>query len=361
MYLLLRDGDEFLQREFSKSLKPGRVAFTRKVFRMPTTTMIRNTDERDEFKDYNEAFYQVDDIRNWPAKNKIPFPYTKMHHARLDWEESVYFRYGRSIWASAVRVFNMAVMSIEDAAIQRHQSTQNVLYHLLARHGDTRANETFVNEYARRFEERYSENTTHMFLDGKTELQQIGGSKSSVGTVDDIRLILSILAIALEYPLDLLSVGVTGDSGGEELFRKETALKRTVENIIEKENNFILKPLIDFELMLAGDPGKYRITTFATTFEDANKKSKRGLLEVQAGVKSTRSYHEENNAEISWAEEKKRIEEDTAWKKSMGIGANEFTRSSPASGEQGATAEPDNQQERKTPGRLGVDEKEVTQ
>jgi hypothetical protein len=33
MYLLLRDGDEFLQREFSKSLKPGRVAFTRKVFR----------------------------------------------------------------------------------------------------------------------------------------------------------------------------------------------------------------------------------------------------------------------------------------------------------------------------------------
>ena len=362
IYLLLRDGDEFLQKKYSSSSKPGRVAFISSIMRLPTETMLRNTNERDEFIDFNKAFFQVPDIKGSFTSYKsiaIPFPLAKIHHARNDWEESIFFRYGRSIWASAIRPFNMAVMALEDSAIQRHQNTQNIMWHLINKHSDTRATESIIKEYKRRFEEAFNEETTHMFIDGKHGLEQHGGTKSIIGTVEDVRLMLSILAIALDYPIDLLSVGVTGDSGGEELFRKEVVLKRTIENIIKRENRFILRPLIDTELFLAGDSGKYEITTFPTSFEDANKKSKRGLLEIQAGVKSWKSYHEENNPEISFEEERKRVEEDISWKKKVGVSSSQFTRASSASGAQGSSIEPDNQQERKTPGERGVDDREV--
>lgn len=356
--LTLRDGDSFFQKEYTKSSNPSRLAFISKIMRMPTETMIRNTNERDEFINENQAYWQVPDIKQWPLPSeRIPFPLAKIHHARNDWEESMYFRYGRSIWAGAVRVFNMVVMGLEDSAIQRHQNTQNITYHYVNRHSDTRASETFIQEYARRFKNMFNENTTHMFIDGKHHLEQIGGTKNIIGTIEDLRLILSILAIALDYPLDLLSVGLTGDSGGEELFRKEVVLKRTIENLIQRENKLILRPLIDAELLLAGDKGKYRITTFPTSFEDANKKSKRGIMEFQAGLKSFQSYHEENNPEISAEEERKRLEEDVEWKKSIGVGTPVVTEASPASGTPGSPIEPDNQQERLTPGQTGTEER----
>lgn len=364
IYLTLRDGDSFFQKSHTESIQAGRIAYISSVCRLPTDTMIRNTNERDEFESTREAFIQVPHITMWPPTRTIPkdwtiFPYAKIHHARNDWEQSKYFRYGRSIWASAVRVFNMCVMSLEDSAIQRHQNTQNVTYHMINKHSDVRATDTFIDAYATKFKEMFSANTEHMFIDGKNDVTQLGGTKSIMSSIEDIRLILSVLAIALDYPLDLLSLGLTGDSGGEELFRKEVVLKRTIENIIDRENKFILRPLIDSELALAGDTkGKYRITTFPTTFEDANKKSKRGVVEVQGHLKSRRSYHEENNPEISWEEERARIGEDLDWEKEVGLFPSQFTRANPTSGEQGSQLDPVDQQERKTPGGLGTDARE---
>lgn len=360
LFNLMCYGDLFLQKFYMPSAKSGRIAYIEDVMNMPVTTMVRNTNERDEFYNLNEAFFQVPHITQWPTYgNRIPFHYAKILHARNDWERSKFFRYGRSLWASAVRVYNMAVMSIEDSAIQRHQSTQNVLWHLIGRHSDAKPGESVINEYARRVQKQYTSNTVQMFIDGTTEIQQTGGTKSIIGTVDDIRLVLSILAIALDYPLDLLSVGVTGDSGGEELFRKEVVLKRTVEQLIKRELDYILKPMVNDELYLAGEAGKYKLIAFPASFEDATKRSKRGLLEYQAGVKSFQTYHEENNPEISFEEEKKRIQEDVEWKRSMGLpSSNQFTKSDPSSGERGAMSDPEDQQERVTPGGLGTDDTE---
>jgi len=354
IYGMLSQGDLFLQKEYVKSVQPGRMAFISRVLKMPTETMIRNTDDRDEFYNPNEAFYQVNDISNMSSTIKTPFSIGKIQHARNDWERSEYFRYGRSIWHSAVRVFNMAVMTLEDSAIQRHQSTQNVLWHFVGRHSETRPGETVINEYARRVKNSYTESTNQMFVDGSTQVEQIGGTKNIIGTVDDIRLILSILAIALDYPLDLLSVGLTGQSGGEELFRKEVVLKRTVESIIKREINYILKPLIDTELHLAGQTGKYNLIAFPASFEDANKRATRGILEVQAGLKSFQTYHEENNPEISFEEEQKRIKKWQAFKKEFEV-EPEPTEASPSAGERGATADKEDQQQRLTPGSLGTD------
>jgi hypothetical protein len=251
----------------------------------------------------------------------------------------------------------MTVMELEDSAIQRHQSTQNILWHFVGRHSATRPGDSVINAYAERIKKTYTDSTSQMFVDGTTQVEQIGGTKSVIGTVDDLRLILSILAIALDYPLDLLSVGITGESGGEELFRKEVVLKRTIENIIKREINNILKPIIDTELHLAGQSGKYNIRAFPVSFEDSNKRSKRGLMEVQQGVKSFQTYHEENNPEISFEEEEKRIREWNKFQKEVGIG-KVSTESSPASGERGSRKMVDDQQERNTPGSLGTDDRE---
>ncbi len=179
-------------------------------------------------------------------------------------------------------------------------------------------------------------------------------------------LILSILCVALDYPLDLLGVGISHDSGGEELFRKETVLKRTIEKIIKRENEQILKPLIDQELILAGmGTGDYRIVTQPASFEDKNKKSKRGILEVQGKLKSDRTYHEENNPEIKFEDERKRREDQYAWEDDM---ATKYPKSSAApqsfgfegsaeSGEQGSTKDVDEQQVRTTPGATGTEVK----
>jgi len=356
LYGMLAYGDLFLQKMYQESSKPGRFAFTSGLMKLPVTSMIRNTNERDEFYSRKEAFYQVDHISSWPNPiTKIPFAYPKILHARTDHGKSEFFRYGRSIYHSCVRVWNMTVMEIEDAAIQRHQSTQSVLWHLVGRHSEARPGEAAIKQYSHRVAEQFNERTTQMFVDGATELEHIGGTKSVIGSVDDLRLMLSILSLCLRYPLDLGSVGINNGSGGEELFRKEVVLKRTCENMLKREESEILRPLIDTELELAGAVGKYNIIAFPASFEDANKRSKRGLMEVEQGVKSWQTYHEENNQEISFEEEKRRVESDLEWKRQMGIpSSSNPMRSDPAAGEHGATGEPTDQQERVTPGVRGV-------
>ena len=366
IYLMLRDGDLFLQKIFAPSIEPKRLGFIEGIVRMPTETMVRNTNERDQFVDEDKAFFQVDNIRNsLLSRRKIPFPYAKIVHARVDATKSPFFRYGRSIWISGMKNYQMAMLMLEDSVIQRHQNTQSVLWHLVGAGSDMRVNKTFIQQYATEVENQWNEETTQMFVDGRTKFEQTGGTKQVMGNVDDIMLILSILAVALDYPLDLLSVGVTHDSGGEELFRKETVLKRTIERIIKRENEQILRPLIDQELTLAGvGTGDYRIVTQPASFEDKNKRSKRGILEVQSKVKSRETYHEENSPEITFKEEQRRLEKMFDWENEMAIkfpksSAAQRTRQpgSPSSGSTGATREPDRQQERNTPGIKGTEDR----
>ncbi len=138
-------------------------------------------------------------------------------------------------------------------------------------------------------------------------------------------------------------------------------LKRAIESVLKKEVLHILKPIIDRQLLLAGSYGKYKIITTPVTFEDATKLSKRGLGEIEAGVKARRSYHEENNQERSWEEEKKRIEEDAAWTQNL---FNKypayFQRKYPGKGDaktgtQGSEKPVEEQQERRVPGNKGSD------
>jgi hypothetical protein len=365
IYLMLRDGDLFLQKMHAPSIDPRRIGFIEGIVRMPTETMIRNTNERDQFVNDNVAFIQVDNIRNYVASHrKIPFTYAKMLHARVDSTKSPFFRYGRSVWISGVKNYQMAMLMLEDSVVQRHQNTQNVIWHRVGAGSDMRVNKTFIRQYAQEVASQYDEETTQMFIDGRTEFHETGGTKKVMGNVDDIMLILSILAVALDYPLDLLSVGVSHDSGGEELFRKENVLKRTIEKIIKRENEQILRPLIDQELTLAGvGSGDYRIVTQPASFEDKNKRSKRGILEVQGKVKSFQTYHEENSPELSFEEEQRRLETQFEWENEMAVkypkssaAQNIMTQASPSSGETGATRDADSQQERNTPGAKGTED-----
>lgn len=365
IYLLLRDGDLFLQKIFAPSLDAKRIGFIEGIVRMPTETMIRNTNERDEFTDLTKAFVQVQNISQWPGTQKqTPFHFTKIQHGRIDTRKSPWFRYGRSVWLPGMKLYNMVMLQLEDSVVQRHQNTQNILWHRVGAGSDMRVNKTFIRSYASEVELQHTDQTTQMFIDGRTELVETGGTKKVMTRVDDIMLMISILAVALDYPLDLLSVGVSHDSGGEELFRKETVLKRTIEKIIKRENEQILKPLINQELILAGmGQGDFRIVTQPATFEDKNKKAKRGIMEVQAKLKSDRTYHEENSPEITFEEEQRRKEKQFAWEEEM---ATKFPKSSaapqqfgfeasPSSGEQGSQKEVDNQQIRTTPGARGTE------
>jgi len=366
LYLMLRDGDLFLQKVFARSVNPNRIGFIEGITRMPVETMVRNTNDKDQFTNLSEAFYQVDNIRNsYRPPKKVSFPYAKIVHARVDPNKSQFFRYGRSVWVSAAKIYQMVMLMMEDTVVQRHQNTTNVLWHLVGAGSDVRVGPDLIRKYAQQVHSQWTEDTTQMFIDGKVELKETGGTRNVMGNVDDIMLLLSILAMALDYPLDLGSVGVTHDSGGEELFRKENVLKRTVERIIKKENEQILRPMINQELILAGmGANEYRIVTQPASFEDRNKRSKRGILEVQQGVKSIRTYHEENNPEVAFEEEQRRLKEQFAWEQEMSesfpmssANKKKQTGASPSSGETGATNEPDSQQERLTPGSNGTEDR----
>lgn len=364
-YMYLADGDLFLQKLFEPSIDPRKQGYISGLIRMPTETMIRNTNERDEFENLNEAYFQVSDYRNWLYDpNKVAFHYGKILHARNDSVRSPFFRYGRSIWVSAVRIFNMAMMLLEDAAIGRHQSTQNMYVHYVGKNSDVRVTDTMVKDYTAKAKEKLTDNTTHYMVDGKHEIELMGGTKQSIGGVDDIRLVLSVLAVALDYPIDLLSAGVADDSGGEELFRKEVVLSRTVKNIIKKVNQNILRPLIDNELSLNNAVGPYGIVTQPVTFEDKTKKSKRQLAEVKDGALSRPSYFEENHPERTWDEERVRIEQDAEFVQGIvdrypayyNLGRTNMFN--PDAGQQGDMKPEEQQQGRSTPGSLGTEGRE---
>jgi hypothetical protein len=295
LYAMMRDGDLFLQLEYAKSQLADKVGYITKIMMMPPETMIRNTNQRDEFAAPNRAFAQVDSIQNALLANQpIWFPWPKIVHGRNDEHKGKFFRYGWSMWASGVKTFNMAMMQLEDSAIGRHLAAQRLRVHQVGKESQAGSDQSLIDQYKRNVKQQLTPSTTDLFIDGKTDIKELGGSKQSIGSVDDVMLALSILSIALEYPVDLLSGMISNSTGGEELFRKEIVLKRAIQALIKKENQQILRPIIDNELFINGKWGDYRINTFPSSFEDENKKSKRGLSEVAGGVKAPSRYHAEN-------------------------------------------------------------------
>jgi hypothetical protein len=367
LYIMLRDGDLFNQIEFTPSINPTRIGYITRIMIMPSETMIRNTNERDEFDKPQRAFAQVDNIQNaLLARDPIYFSWPKIVHARNDPHKGKFFRYGWSMWASGIKIFNMAMMMLEDSAIARHLAAQRLRVHRVGKESTSGVDESLINQYKENFRIQYSQSTSDVFIDGKNVIDEIGGTKQSIGSVDDLMMALSVLSIAVEYPIDLLSGMINRGSGGEELFRKEVVLKRAIQSIIKKENQQILQPIINRELLLAGSMGDYRINTFPTSFEDENKKSKRGLGELQALVKAPRRFHEENNDEVGWEEELALLEEDLKniqelvdkYPEAIKVLVGASGRKDPQSGTQGSQQDTTDQQERKTPGQQGTDERE---
>jgi hypothetical protein len=329
--------------------------------------MIRNSDQRDNFESLERAFFQVRDIRNGFSGEIIAvFPFAKIIHARNDVGKSIFFGYGRSTWHSAIKIFNMFMMEIEDSAIMRHMNSQSLRVHYIGKGIQGTVKEGSIKEYMDFYQNQVSNQSTDVFVGGSNEIEMVGGTKNVQSGVDDIMLVFSILSIAVDYPLDLLSGMISKSSGGEELFRKEIVLKRAIKSIIKKENQNILRPMIDRELIISGSYGPYRITTYPASFEDESKRSKRGIGEVQALLKSPMSYHIENNEEITWAEEQRRMEESAEFYESLskkypaGISVMRSAagRKDVTSGNQGDSRDIPDQEDKKTPGSSGNDDRE---
>jgi hypothetical protein len=348
---------------FAKSANPKRLGYITDVISMPPSTMVRNHNDKDEFNNPNIAYLQVDDIRNGSASRVLfTFPESKIVHARNDLLRTQTFGYGRGIWFSAVRIFNMVMTLLEDAVYTRHLTTQSIRVHRIGKESPVGVNEMMVKDYQRKMSEVLKPDTTDLMIDGKTVIEQIGGPKSVMSGVDDIRLMISVLSVALDYPIDLMSGGVSDDSGGEELFRKEVVLARTIQRLMNKLNALVLIPLIETELALANAYGPYEIVTQPVTFEDKSKKSKRGIMEVQTGISSKQTYFEENKVGRTWQEEKKRLKQEAEFDRELSeIKTPEELRQpnlNPQSGEQGNPREPEGQQQRQTPGATGTDNRE---
>jgi hypothetical protein len=362
-YLLFSKGDLFIQKVYTKSSNSRRLAYISRIVSLPPETIIRRSNAKDEFDDPSKAYHQVDDIRNGDyARVLFMFPQGKILHARNDVLRSKTFGYGRSCWHPCVRIFNMALMLLEDSAIGRHQSTQNLRVHQVGKDSSVGVTEPIIKDYARKVMKVLKPDTTDLFIDGKTSIQQYGGTKNVLSGVDDIRLMLAVLSIALDYPIDLMNGGSSDDSGGEELFRKEVVLSRTIQAMIRKINTLILRPLIDTELALANSSGEYEIITKPVTFEDKSKKSKRGITEVQSNIISKETYFEENKSGRTWEEEKVRIvnqrEFETELNEKYPVIQITQPQFNPEAGESGNPKPPDGQQQRETPGSLGTDPKE---
>ena len=362
-YLFFSNGDLFLQKIFAPSTNPKRLGYITDIISMPPSTMIRNHNDKDQFDVPEQAYYQVDDIRNGTMSRVLySFPEGKIVHARNDYLRSHLFGYGRGIWFSAVRIFNMVMTLLEDSVYTRHQTTQNIRVHRIGKESPVGVNEMIVKDYTRKIDAVLRPDTTDLMIDGKTVIEQIGGPKSVMSGVDDIRLMISILSVALDYPIDLMSGGVSDDSGGEELFRKEVVLARTIQRLMNKLNALILIPLIETELALAGANGPYEIVTQPVTFEDKSKKSKRGIMELQSGAISKQTYYEENKTGRTWKEEQKRLKKEAEFDKELAEirTPDELLQPelNPDAGERGNRNAPDGQQQRTTPGAGGTDDRE---
>jgi hypothetical protein len=364
LYKMISSGDLFLQLEWAIPSSPLKLAYIEDIMLMPVDTMLRNTDDTDHFTSLSQAFAQVEDIANgFMALNLEWFPWIKIVHGRNDPHKSKFFGYGRSGWISGLRVFNIAMMLLEDSAIARHENSTAIRKHQVGVNAQTRVNQSVINEYKSKFEQQMTNRTTDVYIGGTNDFKYEGGTQNIMTNVDDIMFAFSILSIAVDYPIDLLSGMIKKTASGEELFRKEIIVKRAVKSIIKKENEQILKPLIDRELLLSGSFGDYRITTYPSSFEDDSKRSKRGLGEMAAFVKAPSTFHLENNTEIPWEEEQGRIEIDLAWMQKMlekypdaaSVLSGSVGMKDPEAGNQGDSKSQEDQEERTTTPARGED------
>ena len=233
LYMMLRDGDFWGQLEFVESISPGRVAYISNVIPMPTETMLRNTDDLDRFSPpFSRSFAQVQDISNGLFDDVISwFGWAKIIHGRNDPYKGRFFRYGWSMWASGIKIFNMAMMLLEDSAIMRHLAAQKLRVHYVGRKSNSGTDPALISQYMRNVGQQLRSNTTDLFIDGKHEIDEFGGTKTVMSSVEDIMMVMSVLSIAIDYPIDLLSGMINNGSGGEELFRKEVVLKRAIQSL----------------------------------------------------------------------------------------------------------------------------------
>jgi hypothetical protein len=369
LYKMVSDGDIFLQLEWARPSTKTKLAYIADIMLMPVDTMLRNVDDADRFTSPSQSFAQVEDIANgFMALNLEWFPWIKIVHGRNDPHKSKFFGYGRSGWISGLRVFNIAMMLLEDSAIMRHENSGAIRKHRVGVNAQTRVDQSVINEYKSKFEQQMNNRTTDVFIGGTNDFEYEGGTQNIMTNVDDIMFAFSILSIAIDYPIDLLSGMIKKTASGEELFRKEIVVKRAVKSIIKKENEQILRPLIDRELLLSGSFGEYRITTYPSSFEDDSKRSKRGLGEMEAFVKAPSTFHGENNNEIPWEEEQKKIEEDLRWIQKMSdkypdavsVISGSTGRKDPEAGNQGDSKSQADQEERSTTPARGEDNENKT-
>lgn len=367
LYLFMRDGDLFSQLEFTRSIQAKRQGYISRIAKMPVMTMVRNSDKLDNFRDSDRAFMQVESIKDQiMPMNPVYFPQGKIIHSRRNHLRGKFFPYGWSTWASGVKIFNQLLIMLDDAVLGRHFNSRPVRHHKVGVGATGNIEPSLVTNYQSNMNKHLNADTIDYATAGTTDIEQVGGTSNMAAQVEDISMQLGILSIGVDYPLDLLSGMIQKGSGGEELFRKESVVRRTVANIIKQENEELLRPLIDRELLLAGEFGKYRITTFPEYFEDESKRSKRGLSELAAITKSPTSFHGENNDEISWEEEKRRIEADAEWYEELaekypqgtGIMLGSLGRKDPSAGTQGTQKDPSEQQVRKTQGDFGTENRE---
>ncbi len=312
--------------------------------RLPEYTMYRNSTPEGGLRSLTQAFIQFTDIdlvtaspfdslvsangqEVYASPSRVPgvmgvdsgYEFKKRSDAQISFraEEIIHGRrlalfrplvtgYGVPVLRSSKLAYNAMQSVLHDLVIDRNLATRNnvgVEFDPLA-----------TNDSVKQFEDSLFETRQVMNLDGTIrEIKQrrrsspddwhwvkggkfvnIGSKQALLDGLDDVHLVIDRLELCFGITLATSGFRAAKRVSGQMQERMEERAKRTIRGLNTLEEYGILRPLIDRQLYYSGKLGtKYEIRFPEFSMEDRNRRSKRVVSEVMAGLRSRRTGSKE--------------------------------------------------------------------
>lgn len=238
--LTLRDGDTFLEVATNAA---GRIVH---ISRKPTLQMHRWSDDFDQFRDPNRAFFWTD--QHWggdPPRDAAFFAEWQIVHARYKRDEGS--RYGKPLFASARKSYKRMSEGELDIAIRRKTRAGMKYVHSLEDAGEadilayqTRNKAVLTDPFAA---------VADFFSNKRTTIQAIQGD-ARLGEIDDVLHHIDTWATASPVPLELIGYG--RNINRDVLAQKKEQYDDSLRGFRGWLTVEFIKPLLERQWLLAG-------------------------------------------------------------------------------------------------------------
>lgn len=242
------------------------------------------------------GFKQDSDASEWFSAEEM------IHARRFPLFKAVQTGYGTIVMRSSRLAYQSVMSVLYDLVIDRNLATRNP-WGVEFEQGATQDGiDKFVGQFFetvrvmnldgtyREVQQRRASSPDDVLYVKGGKFARINDKQALLSQLEDIHLAIDRLELCFGISLSVSGFRSAKRVTGQMQERMEERAKRTIRGLNVMEETQLLRPLIDRQLFYSGKSGvKYELRFPEYSLEDRNRRSKRLVSEVQAGLKSRRT------------------------------------------------------------------------